>query len=302
MGKNGTRDNGSFSRIAFHKMNNALLGQHDVIASFVLYGTAIDEVTQAVQQALNNEHNVYVVLVDNSVPPLNLPNYDAARVKLIRSGANLGYGRGHNLAIKWGQGRSRYHLVMNTDLTYGKGVIDVLTTFMDARLDVGLTMPKVLYPDGRIQRLCRLLPSPADLLGRRFFSWTGWAKRRNRLYEFHDWNYDRVGSFPFLSGCFMMMRRSVLDTVGGFDERYFLYAEDLDLSRRIHCCSETLFIPDVQVVHEYRSEGGRGIMRLLYGLRSLSQYFSKWGWFFDYERVAINQRTAAALQRHNDRD
>ena len=100
----------------------------------------------------------------------------------------------------------------------------------------------------------------------------------------------------------MMMRRSVLDTVGGFDERYFLYAEDLDLSRRIHRCSETLFIPDVQVVHEYRSESGRGVMRLLYGLHSLSQYFSKWGWFFDYERVKINQRTAAALQRHNNRD
>ena len=283
-------------------MSNSLPEQLDVVVSFVLFGTGVDEVNRAVEQALDNQSNVYVVLVDNSVPPLNLPNYDAARVQLIRSGANLGYGRGHNLAIKWGQGRSRYHLVMNTDITYGKGVIDVLTTFMDARLDVGLTMPKVLYPDGSIQRLCRLLPSPADLLGRRFFAWTVWAKRRNRVYEFHDWNYDSVARFPFLSGCFMMMRRSVLETVGGFDERYFLYAEDLDLSRRMHGCSETLFIPDVEVVHEYRSEGGRGLMRLLYGMRSLSQYFAKWGWFFDAERDAINRRTVAALQYHGDRD
>lgn len=271
------------------------LKRYDVIASFVLFGTAVDEVSRAVEQACSNSSNIFVVLVDNSVPPLSLPEFDPGKVLLIQTGANLGYGRGHNVAIQWGAGKSRYHLVMNTDLTYDAGVIDTLVQFMDAHPSVGLSMPKVRYPDGSIQRLCRLLPGPTDLIGRRFFAWTAWAKRRNKHYEFHDWNYDRVASFPFLSGCFMMLRSSVLHAVGGFDERYFLYAEDLDLSRRIHLCSETLFVPDVEVVHEYRSEGGRGFRRLIYGIRSLSQYFNKWGWIFDPERDEINRRTIRAL-------
>lgn len=268
---------------------------YDVVASFVLFGTAVEEVVRAVEQACSNTSDIYVVIVDNSVPPLQLPDFDPTKVHLIQTGANLGYGRGHNVAIDWATGKARYHLVMNTDLTYEAGVIDRLVQFMDTHPSVGLSMPKVRYPDGSIQRLCRLLPSPIDLIGRRFFAWTAWAKRRNKLYEFHDWNYDRVASFPFLSGCFMMLRSSVLHSVGGFDERYFLYAEDLDLSRRIHQCSETLFVPDVEVVHEYRSESGRGFRRLMYGIRSLSQYFGKWGWFIDADRDDINRRTILAL-------
>jgi GT2 family glycosyltransferase len=272
----------------------------DVVVSFVLFKTDAEEVSRAVRQACANKSKIFVILVDNSVPPLQLPQFDPARVSVITTHANLGYGRGHNRAVSWAKGKSRYHIVMNTDLTYEQGVIDDLVGFMDAHPNAGLCMPRVRYPDGRIQRLCRLLPSPLDLIGRRFFGWSLWAKSRNERYEFHDWNYDSVASFPFLSGCFMMMRSSVLHAVGGFDERYFLYAEDLDLSRRIHACSETLFVPHVEVVHEYRSEGSRGIRRLLYGIKSLSQYFHKWGWFVDPERDAINQRTLAALSNGSD--
>lgn len=268
----------------------------DVVVSFVLFQTAIEEVSRAVAQVTASQCKSFVVLVDNSVPALSLPDFDPDKVLVIKTRANLGYGRGHNRAIQWAEGKARYHLVMNTDLTFGSGVIEGLVEFMDARPHVGLSMPKVLYPDGRIQRLCRLLPNPLDLLGRRFFNWSAWAKRRNKLYEFHDWNYDQVASFPFLSGCFMMLRSRILYTIGGFDERYFLYAEDLDLSRRMHACSDTVFVPDFEVVHEYRSEGGRGVKRLLYGIRSLSQYFAKWGWFIDRDRDEINKRTIAALK------
>jgi GT2 family glycosyltransferase len=279
------------------EQSTAVSSSFDAIVSLVLFGTATDEVNRAIAQVTGSRCRTFVILVDNTVPPLPLPEYDAAKVLYIQTGANLGYGRGHNRAIRWAEGKSRYHIVMNTDLTFGDGVIDELVGFMDTYPDVGLSMPKVRYPDGRIQRLCRLLPSPVDLLGRRFFGWSAWAKRRNSIYEFHDWNYDSVASFPFLSGCFMMMRSSVLHAVGGFDERYFLYAEDLDLSRRMHACSETLFVPDVEVVHEYRSESGRGLKRLMYGICSLSQYFGKWGWIFDRDRDEINKRTVSALRQ-----
>jgi GT2 family glycosyltransferase len=269
----------------------------DVVVSFVLFNTEIGEVTRAVDQACACDCSTFVILVDNSVPPLPLPTYDRTRVALIRTGANLGYGRGHNRAIAKAEGQSRYHIVMNTDLRYGADVIDSLVKFMDDNQSVGLSMPKVLYPDGRIQRLCRLLPDPLNLIGRRFFPRSAWSIARNQTYEFHDWGYDNIASFPFLSGCFMMMRRSVLDRVGGFDERFFLYAEDLDLSRRLHEVSETLYFPFVEVIHEYRSEQGRGMKRLLYGMRSLSQYFSKWGWIFDPSRDRVNQKAVTDLKK-----
>ena len=137
--------------------------------------------------------------------------------------------------------------------------------------------------------------SGAVLIGRRFFGRMAWTQKRNRQYELHDWAYDDIASFPFLSGCFMFMRRSVLNRVVGFDPRYFLYAEDLDLSRRIHAVAETLFYPKVEIVHEYRSLNRRSWRQWMYGITSLSQYFSKWGWLVDRERDAINARTIAAL-------
>ena len=270
--------------------------EFDVVISFVLFHQDVAEIDCAVRQALSTSSRALVMLVDNSVPSLTLPDFPEHRVKIFRTGANLGYGRAHNIAIRAAQGMSRYHLVMNTDVTYDGTVIDELVAFMDGSPEVGLTMPKVYYTNGQLQTVCRLLPSPIDLIGRRFFGWTQWNKARNRRYEFHDWGYDSVASFPFLSGCFMLMRRSILEQVGGFDERFFLYAEDLDLSRRMHMVSETLFYPHVEIVHLYRSEQSRSWRRTMYGLHSLAQYFTKWGWLVDRDRAVINERAALALR------
>lgn len=268
----------------------------DVCVSFVLFGTAREEVEQAIAQARSDRLKIHIVLIDNSQPPLDLAFAQADDVTVFSTSTNLGYGRGHNIALAASKGRCRYNLVMNTDLQMGPEVIPALVTFMDDHDDVGHTTPKVRYPDGSLQRLCRLLPDPADLLGRRFFSKTEWAKKRNKRYEFHNWHYDTVAEFPFLSGCFMLIRRSVLDVVGYFDERYFLYAEDLDLSRRIHAVARTLFVPHQSVIHEYRSQTKPSWRRLRYAIVSLAQYFTKWGWVRDVERDRINRRTCQQFE------
>lgn len=259
--------------------------------SFVLFGNDREEIVRSIDQALAGPLAVHVVVVDNSQPPLDLTFAQRDHVTIVPTNANLGYGRGHNIALAASRDRCRYNLVLNTDLQMGPGVLAGLVAFMDADPAVGLTMPKVLYPDGSLQRLCRLLPVPIDLLGRRFFARTLWAQARNRQYEFHDWNYDTVAEFPFLSGCFMLIRRSVLDAVGYFDERYFLYAEDLDLSRRINAEARTLYVPSQSVVHEYRSQTRPSFRRLRYAAVSLARYFTKWGWVRDPARDRINEQT-----------
>lgn len=270
-------------------------GACDLVASVVLFHTPLEEVERTVRAALDARANVQVVLVDNSVPPMALPDFDRSRVTVVRTGRNLGYGRAHNIAIRMWRGRCRYHLVLNSDIRFDGEALDQMIAFMDVHPDAGLAMPKVYYPDGRLQHLCRLLPDPLDLFGRGFLRNSDWSRRRSERYEFHSWPHDRVEAFPFLSGCFMLMRSTVLAKVDGFDERFFLYGEDIDLSRRIHTVASTLFVPSVSIIHEYRSEQAPSLRRTLHKTVNLSRYFNKWGWLFDARRKAINRQTLARV-------
>ena len=234
----------------------------DVCVSFVLFENDEDEVTRAIHQVQASKISSHIIVVDNSCPPLDLGYAATMGVTVLSTNKNIGYGRGHNIALHASKGKCRYNLMMNTDLQTEGDTIAGMVAFMDAHSEAGLAMPKVRYPDGSLQRLCRLLPNPIDMLARRVLKGTRWARERNGRYEFHDWNYDKIGEFPFLSGCFMICRRSVLDHVGYFDERYFLYAEDLDLSRRIHAVAKTLFNPYESVIHEYRSQSTPSLRRV----------------------------------------
>lgn len=95
---------------------------------------------------------------------------------------------------------------------------------------------------------------------------------------------------PSLSGCFMFVRIAVLKKVGGFDERYFMYAEDLDLCRRIGKVSRTMYYPNVVVYHEYAKGSYKNRRLLRYHLSSVVKYFNKWGWVWDLDRKIINKR------------
>lgn len=263
--------------------------------SFVLYRTPAAEIGRAITQVFSSIPDARVILVDNSPEPLSVPEADGERIILLRPGANIGYGSGHNRAFAHSEA-STYHAVLNTDLVYGPDVFPALMTYMDAHPDVGLSMPRVCYPDGSIQYLCRLLPHPFDIFGRGFFGSSRWTAKRNERYEFRSWSYDRAAQFPFLSGCFMMLRRQALDAVGGFDERFFMYGEDVDLSRRINAGWRTMFVPTAPVEHEYRSAVS-GLGRHPLKIRNMARYFNKWGWFVDRDRDRRNLATIETLPR-----
>lgn len=91
------------------------------------------------------------------------------KIIYIFNNANLGFGKGHNIALRKSiEENISYHLVLNPDVYFEEGVLEELYNFMEENQDVGLVMPKVLYSDGRLQHLCKLLPTPFDLFGRRF--------------------------------------------------------------------------------------------------------------------------------------
>jgi hypothetical protein len=264
---------------------------YDVSGSIVIYRNSPTEVREAMGSFLNTSLKVKLYLVDNSPTHEARDLCDDERIAYIFNGRNLGFGAGHNLALQAAIKDSGYHVVLNPDVYFGPGVLEGLLDFLRERPDVGLVMPKILNPDGTIQHLCKRLPSPADLVLRRFLP--GPFKRliqdRLRHYELRDQDYNRTLSVPVLSGCFMMMNCAAVAQVGGFDERYFMYLEDVDLCRRIGRRFETIYYPEVAAYHHYAKGSYRDIRLLTRHVLSALRYFQKWGWLADAERVRINE-------------
>lgn len=266
-----------------------------IVASIVAYHTAADELFRLVNCVLQSNIDI-LYIIDNSSND-SLREFDKLSDKIVYIYSdNLGYGRGHNIAIKKSIDKNaKYHIVLNPDIYWNGVVIEELTQFMDENIDCGLVMPKVLYPSGDIQYLCKLLPAPVDLFGRRFIPCKSYQERRNEKFELHFTGYDKVMEVPSLSGCFMFMRLDVLKRVGDFDERFFMYAEDLDLCRRIGEVSKTMYYPDVSIYHEYEKGSYKNRRLLKYHICSILKYFNKWGWMFDKKRILKNKECIGKL-------
>ena len=217
------------------------------------------------------------------------------RVRYIHS-MNCGYGAGHNIAIREAmEVGAIYHVIVNPDIYFGEGVLEQLVAYMNVNKEIGLVMPKILYPNGELQYLCKLLPTPFDLLLRRFGLWKKYREKRDIRYELRFADYNQEMQVPSLSGCFMFARMSILKQVDGFDERYFMYAEDLDLCRRIGKIAQTMYYPKVSVYHAYAKGSYKNRKLLRYHMCSMFKYFNKWGWLWDIERKTINKRVLNKL-------
>jgi GT2 family glycosyltransferase len=272
--------------------------------SIVLFKNDQDLVRKAIYSCVNSVLINKIYLIDNSPTDILscLASLDS-RIEYIFNNANLGFGKAHNIALKRSiEENIPYHLVLNPDVYFKGWVLEELYNFMENNPDVGLVMPKVLYPDGTLQYLCKLLPTPLDLFGRRFLNFGPFKKiveKRNEVYELRFTGYDKIMEVPYLSGCFMFIRTSVLKKVGLFDERFFMYLEDTDLSRRIHRVAKTVYYPYVYIYHEYGKGSYKSLKLLYYHIKSAIKYFNKYGWFFDKEREEINRKTLEKLGWHN---
>ena len=250
-----------------------------VAASVVVYRNPVDEIRAVIASLLNDKVDT-VVLVDNA--PEKSPFAELAasdpRITYVASPGNVGYGAGHNQAIRRSIGRHRYHLVCNPDIVFAPGVIPRLVQVMDQRPEVGLCMPRIVDAQGVTQHLCKRLPRPFDLFGRRFLP-QSWMAGRMRRFEMRDQSYDREMMPLSLSGCFMFFRTDVLAQIDGFDERFFMYMEDVDISRRAAAVASNLYLPDVRVVHGHAAGSYHNWRLLRAHLASAVRYFNKWGWW-----------------------
>lgn len=261
--------------------------------SIVLYNHTVAEIEPLIQSLAAAKVVKEIFLVDNS--PAETPEFGKMEVTYLFNGKNLGYGAAHNRSITGTlQNSTSYHLVLNPDIQVQPAAIEQMVNFMDEHPDVGQLMPKILYPNGNVQYLCKLLPKPTDLLARRFLPY-GWFYKSNQRFELRQSSYNKLMEVPYLSGCFMLLRTSVLKQVGMFDEQFFMYPEDIDLTRRIHKHFKTVFYPYATAVHIHQKASYKNYKMLFIHLINLVKYFNKWGWFFDKERKKVNRNTLEKL-------
>ena len=260
-------------------------------SSIVLYHNNKDQLIKAIKSFLNTDLRVTLYLVDNSSND-NLKEIAKLdeRIVYIFNNANLGYGKAHNIAIRKSiEDHVPYHLVLNPDVYFERGVLEELYAYMEHNKDIGNIMPQVRYPDGEIQYLCKLLPTPVDLIFRRFMPFKKWQEKRNEKYELRWTGYDKIMNVPYLSGCFMFLRTNVLQDIGMFDEQYFMYPEDLDLTRRIYNRYRNIFYPKVTIIHEHEKASFKNFKMMKIHILNMIKYFNKWGWIFDKEREKVNK-------------
>jgi GT2 family glycosyltransferase len=264
---------------------------YDITCSIVLYNNPLAELKVAINSFLNCSKKVKLLLVDNSETDEFRFEFNSPNIEYFFSGKNLGFGAGHNIAISKILGTSKYHVVLNPDVEFNAKVLTSLFQFMEENDDTGLVMPKILYRNGDIQYLCKKLPSPTDLILRRFIP--GPIKKLFSAvlsgYELRHKDYNQMMEVPNLSGCFMFIRNSVFRTVGIFDEQYFMYLEDTDLCRRIAERYRTIYYPLESVMHGYSKASYKNLKLMAYHVNSSIRYFNKWGWYNDPERKLINE-------------
>lgn len=210
-------------------------------------------------------------LIDNS--GLMTEKYQFMGCEYISGHGNVGYGRGHNMAIyKSLETDADIHLVMNSDLEFGASLLEKLADYMAENEDVAYVMPKVLNSDGTDQKLAKNLPTMWDLLHRRIF------KSDKGSLNLSD---DRTWDVPCMSGCFMFLRSSALRKLRQadgfvFDPRFFLYFEDFDLSRRLNMRFRTIYFPSLTITHYHKRESYHSFRIALVHTWSMVKYFWKW--------------------------
>jgi GT2 family glycosyltransferase len=224
-------------------------------------------------------------LVDNGGLPDLSPYLEAlARhgiVTTIVSGhGNVGYGRGHNLAIEMAV--SRYHLILNPDIDLDERALIEALDFFHGHLDLGLLSPRITDDVGDIQYLCRRYPTVLDLFVRGFLpaAMRRWFALRLANYEMRDVINERdiVWDPPIVSGCFMLFRTEVLQRLTGFDDRYFLYFEDYDLSLRTHAVARVAYAPSVKVLHHGGGAARKGFAHIRMFSISAFKFLNRFGW------------------------
>ena len=248
-----------------------------ITATIVLYNEEINELSKTIDSFLNTPISKKLFLVDNSPTEKLKIVANHPDVEYIFNEKNIGFGAGHNKVINTIKSASDYHLILNPDVSFATKVIPNLIQEIEKQNDVAMIAPKVIFPNGEHQYTCRKYPTFLELVVRRISLLKNVFSTRIRKGKYK--NKDLTKSFypDFVQGCFMLFRTADFVQINGFDERYFLYMEDVDICRKIDILGKKkLYYPDEKIVHILKKDSSKSIKLFFRHLSSSLKYFRKW--------------------------
>ena len=260
----------------------------DLTISIVNWNTR-NELRECLNGIFSQENSISseIVVVDNGSTDgsVDMIRADFAdRVILIANPDNRGFGAAHNEAIN--QSAGRYILVLNPDShLVSSNALKRMVEYMDDNGDIGILGPRIINPDGTLQFSARRFPSMiAGVFRHTAFGRLFPKNRFVRRYLMVDDSHDATMDVGWVSGCATMLRREMLDQIGLFDERFFMYCEDVDI-----CCRagntprpdggnwRVVYFPEVEIMHQIGAASDKNpIAMIKQHHRSMLLYFLKY--------------------------
>jgi hypothetical protein len=219
----------------------------------------VTDTTHCVNSLLALSEPVQIILVDNASTEKGIEEIAALspQIELIQSDANLGFGRGNNLGIRWALQHTDcdYIFVLNNDTTVEPDVVSQLESFMDSHKDIGVAAPRILMMETN------------DCLwyGGGYIYWPkGSARAPGYRGPANSATAMEERDVSFASGCAMFIRRKVFEEIGGFDPRYFMYEEDVELCLRIQAANWKIrYLPSAVIWHRGQGSTRAGKQKFL---------------------------------------
>lgn len=220
------------------------------ISIIILTWNVRDLVRACLQSLPLNDPTIEVIVVDaaSADDTAEVVRREFPSVTLLASTENLGYTRGNNLGLR--QARGRYLFVLNPDTELVGPALTRMRDYLEANPQVGALGPQVLYPGGAVQSTRRRFPT----LATGFFesTWLRSLAPRSlmRRYYAQDLPDEAVAEVDWVVGAALFVRRTAYEEVGGLDEGFFMYSEELDWCRRLKAAGwQVVYFPPAQVIH-----------------------------------------------------
>lgn len=250
----------------------------DLTVSIVLYNEDVEELKNTVDCFLNIVLEKKLYLIDNTEKQLFKDVFNQTCIEYIAIGKNIGFGAGHNIVLSKIEETSKFHLVLNPDVSFKPTVIPNLINALQNNDDVSMIAPKVLFPNGKHQYSCRRYPNVAELLVRRFKFLKTFIKSAKFKGQYKDKDLNNLLYVDWITGCFHLYKTSDFVALRGFDERYFLYMEDVDICKKIDQLEKKkIYYPQEEITHVLKQGSLKSIKLFFRHATSALKYFLKWG-------------------------
>jgi len=255
-----------------------------VLSIVIVSWNVREDLRECLQSLLKDEGSrlesgeIEIIVVDNASTDgtAEMVNLEFPQVKLLVNSQNLGYTKANNIGIN--HSRGKYILLLNPDTVVHQGALQALIDCAESHPEVGIIGAKLLNPDGSVQRSARSFPDIGAGLFRNTF--LGRLFPNNpfvRRYLLADFGYDEVREVDWVSGAAMLVRRDLIERIGGLDERFWAYCEDVDLCWRAWQAGyKVLFCPNAFITHKVgRSSDQRLVPSLIQHHKSMWLFYLK---------------------------